>query len=151
MKEFSCDTEIFEFVISKEVEAYYFYLALARYVRDRNISMMFEDLAKEELEHKAKMELELMKTGKTVSTAQPEPRPDMDYILADKLPLDLDYKDVLLLGMEKEEAAFRTYVNLTSSIYNAESREVLMAIAQEEVRHKLRFEEEYNSLPDKAD
>jgi rubrerythrin len=151
MKEFSCDTEIFEFVIAKEVEAYYFYLALARYVKDRNISMMFEDLAKEELEHKAKMELELMKTGKTVSTAQPEPRPDMDYIIADKLPLDLDYRDVLLLGMEKEEAAFRTYVNLAASILNEESREVLMAIAQEEVKHKLRFEEEYNSLPDKAD
>jgi rubrerythrin len=58
----------------------------------------------------------------------------------------MDYRDVLLLGMEKEEAAFRIYVNLIGSVHDEQSRDVLMALAQEEVKHKLRFETEYNIL-----
>jgi rubrerythrin len=48
--------------------------------------------------------------------------------------------------MEKEEAAFRTYVNLAGSIKDEKSREVLFELAQEEVKHKLRFQTEYDIL-----
>jgi rubrerythrin len=58
----------------------------------------------------------------------------------------MDYKDMLMLGIEKEEASFRTYVNLAPSVHDQESREVLLALAQEEVKHKLRFETEYDML-----
>jgi hypothetical protein len=104
-------------------------------------------LAEEELEHKARLELEIMKAGKTVSTKQKPARPDSDYILSDdQSPLDMDYRDMLLLGMEKEEAAFRTYVNLVANAPDEQSRELLLALAEEEVRHKLRFETEYDLL-----
>jgi rubrerythrin len=53
---------------------------------------------------------------------------------------------MLLLGIEKEEASFRTYVNLLMSVRDEESREVLLALAEEEVKHKLRFEMEYDML-----
>ena len=58
----------------------------------------------------------------------------------------MDYKDMLLLGMEKEEASYRTYVNLLRNVTDQESRETLMALAEEEVKHKVRFEQEYESL-----
>ena len=58
----------------------------------------------------------------------------------------MDYKDALLLGMEKEEASFRTYINLIPSVQNEQLREVLLALAEEEVKHKLRFETEYNMM-----
>jgi rubrerythrin len=64
----------------------------------------------------------------------------------DEAQLDMDYKDMLLLGIEKEEASFRTYVNLLANVDDEESREVLLAIAEEEVKHKLRFETEYDLL-----
>lgn len=143
--------EIFQLAIAKEIEAYNFYLALADRVKDRQIRKVFKDLAKEELEHKAKLELEVMKTGKTVAVEQKPLRPERNYILSDdELPLDMDYKDLLLLGIEKEEAAFRTYVNLSASVLDEESREVLLAIAEEEVKHKLRFETEYDLLLKKS-
>ena len=139
--------EILELAIAREVEAYNFYLALASRVEDQQIRKAFEDLAKEELEHKAKLELEVMKTGKTVVVEEKPLRPERSYILSDnESPLDMDYKDMLLLGMEKEEAAFRTYVNLAASVQDEESREVLLALAEEEVKHKLRFETEYDLL-----
>ena len=143
--------EVLELAIAREIEAYNFYLALADRVEDRQIRKAFKDLAKEELEHKAKLELEVMKTGRTVAVERKPLRPERNYILSDnESPLDMDYKDMLLLGIEKEEAAFRTYVNLVASVLDEESREVLLAIAEEEVKHKLRFETEYDLLLKKS-
>ena len=146
------DDEILKFAISREVEAYHFYLALAGRVDSSEMRKVFEDLAKEELEHKARLELEVMKTGKTVAVKQKlTPRPSSDYIISDdESQLDMDYKDMLLLGMEKEEASFRTYVNLVANAQEEESQEVLLALAEDEVRHKLRFETEYDMLLKKA-
>jgi rubrerythrin len=58
----------------------------------------------------------------------------------------MDFKDMLLLGMEKEDAAFRIYVNLVASVQDEQSQELLLTLAQEEVKHKLRFETEYDAL-----
>jgi len=144
--------EILEYAISREVEAYYFCLALAGRVDTPRMRQVFEDMAAEELEHKAKLELEMIKLGKTLpDKPMPSGRPESDYIISDSdSPLDMDYTDMLLLGMEKEEAAFRMYVNLIPNVQDEESREVLMALAQEEVRHKLRFETEYDMMHKKT-
>jgi len=145
------DEEILEFAIAREVEAHNFFMALADRVKSPEIAKVFEDLAKEELEHKAKLELELIKTGKTLPTTEKTAIPEHEYIISDvDAALDMDYKDVLLLGMEKEEASFRTYINLIPSVRDEESREVLMALAEEEVKHKLRFETEYELLLKKS-
>ncbi|MHC4575061.1 MAG: ferritin family protein [Planctomycetota bacterium] len=143
----SPNEDLLEFAIAREVEAYHFYMALAKRVDSEQMRAVFEDLAKEELEHKAKLELEVMKTGRVVPSAERVAIPEHEYIVSDADSLlDMDYKDMLLLGMEKEEAAFRTYVNLVPTVRDEESREVLFALAQEEVKHKLRFETEYNML-----
>jgi rubrerythrin len=151
MVEFNSDYEILQQAIAMEVEAYEFYLALANRVEDQQIRKAFEDLAEEELEHKAKLELEVMKTGKTVTPHQEPARPEEYYILSDRrTPLDMDYKDMLMLGMEKEESSFRSYVNWVANAHSQEHREVLLALAEEEVKHKLRFETEYEMLLKKS-
>jgi len=142
------DVEILEFAVAREVEAYHFFMALASRVTNPETRRAFEGFAKEELEHKAKLELEIMKMGRSVVVVEEEaPESKEDFMVsAEGPPLDMDYKDILKLGMEKEEASFRTYVNLLGNVDNEESREVLLAIAEEEVKHKLRFELEYNML-----
>ena len=146
MANVSPDNEILEFAIAREVEANNFYLALAGRAKSPEMRKVFEDLAAEELEHKAKLELEVIKTGKTVPTEVPTAA-EHDYIVSELGPeLDMDYKDMLMLGMEKEEAAFRTYVNLIPNIQDQQAREVLLALAEEEVKHKMRFETEYDML-----
>lgn len=146
------DQEILEFAISREVEAYHFHMALAGRVEDPRMRQVFEDLAAEELEHKAKLELEILKTGKTLTEEQiPPGRPESEYIISDSdLPLDFDYNDMLLLAIEKENAAFRLFVNLVSTVQDEKSREVLLALAEEEVRHKIRFQNEYDMLNKKT-
>jgi rubrerythrin len=151
MAKISPGQETLEFAISREVEAYHFYLALAGRVKSRQMRKVFEDLAKEELEHKAKLELEVIKTGRPVSTKLKLGRPESGYIISDDpSQLDIDYKDMLLLGMEKEESSFRIYVNLAAKACDEESREVLLSLAEEEVKHKLRFENEYELLMEKG-
>jgi rubrerythrin len=152
MGKVNSDQEILEYAISREVEAYYFFMALAGRVADPKMRQVFEDLAAEELEHKAKLELEIIKTGKTLPDQQMPPgRPESDYIISDSdLPLDMDYNDMLLLGIEKEASAFRMFVNLIPGVQDEESREVLLALAEEEVRHKIRFQNEYDMLHKKT-
>jgi len=139
--------EVLAFAIDREIDANQFYLALASRVDNKEIHEVFEDLAQEELEHKAKLELELIKTGKTVEIKQPPGTPQKTYIISDgQLLQNMDYKSILKLAMEKEEAAFRLYVYLVPNAPDAESREVLLAIAQEEVKHKLRFQVELDMI-----
>jgi len=145
------DTEIFEYAISREMDANRFYLVLAGRTEKPEMRKVFEDLAEEELEHKAKLELEVMKTGRTVAVEEKAKglHTDEETVIGGP-ELDMDYKDMLMLAMEKEEAAFRTYVNLLPNVQDQESREVLLAIAEEEVKHKLRFEIEYDMLLKKS-
>lgn len=141
------EEDVLQFAIYREVEAYYFYMALAERVSTPWMHKIFTDLAKEELEHKARLELEVMKTGKTVKLELRPAEPGRQYILSDTdEPLDMDIKDMLLLGAAKEEAAFRTYVDLVAHCPEEKSREVLLSLAEEEIRHKLRFEKEYETL-----
>jgi rubrerythrin len=147
MAEVKPDIEILEFAISREVQAREFFLALSRRVSRPSIRKVFEELATEEDEHKEKLKLEVMKLGKAVSEEKEYIKDDQQFIISDDDSLlDMDYKDILLLGMEKEEASFRTYVNLLGSVREESSRELLLALAEEEVRHKIRFQTEYDFI-----
>jgi len=147
MSKTGADPELLEFAIAREIEANRFFLALAERVDNPQIRKVFEELAEEELEHKAKLELEIIKTGRTIPAVNSKIIPEHDYIISkDNSLLNMDYKDVLRLGIEKEEASFRTYVSLLATVHDQESREVLLALAEEEVKHKLRFETEYDLL-----
>lgn len=146
-------SEILEFAIAREVEANEFYTALAGRVEDPAIQKVFEKLAREELEHKAKLELEVMKIGKVAT--EPQKRPDAEklanlkigeYIVDTGDPLAMHFVDVLILGIKKERVAFRFYVDLAAMIQDADLRETLLLLAEEEARHKVRFEMEYEKV-----
>ena len=140
------DSKVLEYAIARELDANRFYLALAGRVTDPAMRKVFEELADEELEHKAMLELEVLKTGRTLSaedTANLTLNEEPDYSVPS---LDMDYKEMLVMAMDKEEASFRTYINLMGTVGDCEAREVILAIAQEEVKHKLRFETEYDLL-----
>jgi len=64
--------------------------------------------------------------------------------------VDMDYKDMLIMAMQKEEASFRLYVDLAGRVTNEDAHDTLLALAEEEVKHKLRFEIEYDLLLKKS-
>jgi rubrerythrin len=146
MAEFIEYDEILELAIAREVDANQFYLALAARAQNPDIRRIFEELAAEELEHKAKLELEIMKTGRVVDTSRVPLGLQDDQPDYTPLEYEIDYRDILLMGMQKEEASFRLYVDLAGMATDANSKEVLLALAQEEVKHKLRFQAGFDFL-----
>jgi rubrerythrin len=48
--------------------------------------------------------------------------------------------------MKAEKAAFRLYHDLAATTDDANLRNVLLGLAQEEAKHKLRFEIEYDDV-----
>jgi rubrerythrin len=47
------------------------------------------------------------------------------------------------MAMKREEAAFNLYTGLAKLAGDEELKRILLALAQEEAKHKLRFEIEY--------
>ena len=151
MSEFSSVDEILQFAIAREVEANEFYTALADRVNSPAMAELILEFAKEELEHKARLELEVMKRGKVTpklqSTAETKKLADFkmaDYIVDVADSIDMDYEDLLLLAMKKEKVSFRLYVDLAGVVADEDLHETLLSLAEEEADHKIRFEIEYN-------
>ncbi len=62
-------------------------------------------------------------------------------VTADK---DTSYQDIPILAMKKEKAAFKLYMDLHETVDDADLKSLMLALAQEEAKHKLRFEIEYD-------
>jgi rubrerythrin len=56
----------------------------------------------------------------------------------------MDYQDALIVAMKKEKAAFRLYMDLADFTGDEGLKALLVMMAQEEAKHKLRFEVEYD-------
>jgi rubrerythrin len=139
--------QLLELAIMRELEAYHFYTALSENVDSKKIGRIFEELAAEELEHKKSLELEILKRGRVLPPYEKVAPTEHGLFVSDlKGKLDLDIKDVLVLCIEKEQASFESYINLLAISKDPEVRQMLTELAEEEIRHKLRFESEYEIL-----
>ena len=146
MSESQTDTEALEFAIFREVEANKLYKALAEATKDSEARNFFEALAAEEIEHKEKLQLELMKLGVVVRDEDFSKGVKLSYMVEDGVPEDLSQADILQFAIKKENESFRMYVSLYARTSDEETKEILLALAEEELRHKLRFEQRYQQL-----
>ena len=137
--------EIIKLAIRREEEAHNFLLAISACAESPEIKSMLESMAKEELEHKEKLELELMKLGEVVHIGQIPQGSENPYYFESEECSDMDYGDLLRLAIEKEDISFHLYMNLASQMHQQKTRDIFTALAEEELRHKLRFEDEYNN------
>lgn len=145
MRKFNSLDEILDFAIKDELRAANLYAGLAKKSRNKEIQKVFEQFSKEELGHKAK--LERIKTGGKVVASDKKVQ-DLkigDYLVeVDTSRENLSYQDALIIAMKEEKAAFKLYSDLAVRTDDASAREVFLMLAQEEAKHKLRFEIEYD-------
>jgi len=151
MKEFGSVDEIMDFAVAREEEAAQFYADLAGRAERAWMRQVFEGFAREELGHKAKL-----LTIKEEKLLMPAADKVMDLKIADYLveaepAADMNYQDALVLAMKREKASFKLYTDLAATTDDANLRATLLALAQEEARHKLRFELEYDDYVLKED
>ena len=145
MEEFKSVDDILDFAIKDEQRAADLYADLARRSRNKEIQKVFEQFSGEELGHKKK--LQNIKAGKN-TVLKAEKVTDLkiaDYLVEVKTSRDdLSYQDALIIAMKEEKAAFKLYSDLAEKTDDASIREIFLVLAQEEARHKLRFEIEYD-------
>jgi rubrerythrin len=144
MKEFANINDVLDFAIGEEEAAVDFYLKLADQAKNPRIREAFKGYAEEEMGHKAKL-LEVKENGPSVFGAKKVM--DMkisDYLVDVKPSPTMSYSEALILAMKKEKSAFRLYTNLAERMEDEGLRQTFLLLAQEESKHKLRFELEYD-------
>lgn len=136
--------EVLDFAIANEVKAAFFYEDLARKVENSNLQEMFRGFAKEEEGHAAR--LRRIKAGEQ-PVGEFKNIPDLkiaDYVVENDSEENLDYQGALVLAMKREKVAFKLYADLANSAGDPGLKELFAGLAQEEAKHKLRFELEYD-------
>jgi rubrerythrin len=137
--------EILDFAISREINAQEFYKELAAIVKDEQLSGKISSLVGEELHH----ELTLYRIKKGMEGFKNEDISQIDFVdySSDvKIDAKMNYSDLMLICMKKEETSRRLYTNLASICTEKQMSDLFVKLAQEEARHKLRFEVEYDLL-----
>jgi len=135
--------EALDFAISREIEAYDFYMKLAALVKKPEMVKVLKDLAVEEQQHRIRLEAaragevaigeeEVGDLGLSDVVEAVEPKPDMSYA------------DLLVVAMKKENRSYRLYMDLALMVQRQELRDIFLKLAQEEAEHRLRFEIEYD-------
>lgn len=145
MQNFKSVDEILAFAIKDEQRAANLYADLAKRSRNREMRKTFEQFSKEELGHKKK--LEKIRTGGqiVVSDTKVQDLKIGDYLVEVSTSRDdLSYQEALIVAMKEEKAAFKLYSDLAARTDDLAARKVLLILAQEEAKHKLRFEIEYD-------
>ncbi|MFW5943851.1 MAG: ferritin family protein [Bacteroidota bacterium] len=144
MKEFNTIDDIFDFAMNSEQESVDFYKDLAKNAENEDMRELFSQFAQEEVRHKAK----IMKVKEEESCELPREKIQdlkvIDYLVSVRPYPDMSYQDALILAMNKEKAAFRLYMDISEKADNEEMKELFLTLAQEESKHKLRFELEYD-------
>ena len=143
MKTFKSFNEVMDFAINAEIEAVNFYKMLADFVEKPEMAEVLLDLALQESGHKA--QLEAVKAGSIVIDDQEVGDLGITNKVKDVEPYaKMNYVDLLVIGMKKEEAARKLYTDLATVAQTQEIRDIFLKLAQEEAEHKMRFELEYD-------
>ncbi|MCK7496007.1 MAG: ferritin family protein [Comamonadaceae bacterium] len=146
MKEFNSINDILDFAINAEQEAVDFYNQLAENSKTNDMKTVFTQFAQEEIGHKARL-TKIKNEG--IYKLEKEEIADLkiaDYLVSAKATPNMSYQDALVLAMKKEKSAFKLYLELSNRAKNTDMKNVFLSLAQEESKHKLRFELEYDEF-----
>ncbi len=138
---------LLDIAIRNEEEAYDFYIDLQNKVSDKEVKETLSFLAEEEKKHKEILE-KYKKGGFGANTLNLDTV--VDYKIAEHLekPVitkEMDSKDVYLVAAEKELNAYNFYKSLADIEPVGEVKDLLLKMANEEMKHKEKVEYLYSN------
>ena len=146
MTNFRNADEVLNFAIEREEEAARFYQEQAEKMNRPETRKIFLDFAQEEMVHKSK--LLAIKNGEHKMSLPTETVADLkiaDYFATTpQVGPHMLYTDMLVVAMRKEKEAFKLYTDLAAAAKEENLRTIFLGLANEEAKHKLRFELEYD-------
>ncbi len=136
--------EILQFAIEKEMGAYNLYTMCREVAKYSGAKELFAELAEEEEEHRKL--LERVSAEKTYPEKL-DPVLDLrisDYLIDVQCQPDSSYADILRLVMKNEEHSVKLYKDLKESCVEQDLKRLFQFLANEEAKHKLKFETIYD-------
>lgn len=143
--------EILQEAIQGEVESHQLYTDAVGLVQAEHVKATLRELAQEELGHKAALERMLADPGKMRYDVGKLQQADVqDYKIGDHLvvrPLgpDSTFQDVCIFASRKEQQSHELYRNMAQQ-NEGEIRDLLEAMAKDELRHKNLVEDWYEQV-----
>jgi len=136
--------EILDYAIKREEDAARLYSSLALKVERPGMKTAFLEFAKEEGRHRAR--LMKIKEGEmpAVTIEKVQNLQITETLVAPEFSENMTYPEILAYAMKSEKAAFTLYTNLAEMTDDPGLSEIFASLAQEEAKHKLRFEIEYD-------
>lgn len=140
-------TSVLEMAIGKEIEAQAFYLDLHDRVTDPEAKQTLQFLAKEEKKHEEF--LTRYKSG-AVGPQSLKATQIVDYKVAEHLQRpdvskDMESKDVYLVAAHRELNSYTFYKSLAEMHPEGDVKEMLLKMANEELKHKEKVEYLYSN------
>ncbi len=138
--------DILDYAIKSEEDAAMFYTELAKQMVNDSIREMFEGFAQEEIGHKQK--LQRFKAGEqNLGIGRKAISLKIADVVENIKPHDeIGLQEALIIAMKREKQAFELYTSLAEIADDPSAKEVLEGLAEEEAKHKLRFEIEYDEM-----
>ena len=140
---FSSIDEILDYAIEREEMTAKMYHDLATIVERPGMREAFLEFAAEEGRHKAR--LMKIKAGEmpAVSYEKVANLEIGEHLVQPEISKHMNYQEVLAFAIKSEKIAYDLYINLAAASNDEGLAEVFRSLAQEEAKHKLRFESEY--------
>jgi rubrerythrin len=142
---------VINFALEKEKEAVTFYEELSAIAKRPNAKAMFESFVKEEKGHVRLLEGVNEENIPEVSSQKPIDLKISDYLIDMAFRPDIDYQDALIIAMKREEKAVQLYEYMLEKAGDPKLKKLLQFMVQEEAKHKLRLETEYDEVVLKED
>lgn len=136
--------EIFKFAIGEEIKAAELYEKNAAIIQDAGAQRMLEEMALMERGHEQKLR-KFEETGKDTLVKIGEV-PDLqisDFLVEKELTEDSSIQDVFIFAMKAEQKAFELYTRLAGLEVSTDTVRLFRELAEEERKHKLDLESEY--------
>lgn len=140
--------DILDYAIGKEREAKQFYLEASEAESMSGNRGLFKDFATEEEKHETL--LENLKTGgvpKGIENYDWKWIKDIkrsNYVVDLTYRKGMDYRDILMLAIKREEKALALYNDLQREAQSDDQKQVFKMLCQEEAKHKLKLETLYD-------
>lgn len=133
--------------INKEIEAYDFYMRLHNLVADTDVKQTLQFLADEEKKHRDFL-IQYRNTGHGVGALSSNTSVDYkiaEYLQEPDISGQIDSKDAYLIAAHRELGSYNFYKTLAESHPQGEIQNMLLKMAQEEMKHKEKVEYLYSN------
>ncbi len=147
MPSISCSSmkDVVEFAVNREEQARDFYLKCMDQAKNKGIKEFFKEMADEEEKHRQLLMQQDLSGEKNFESSRSEDLKLSDFTVDVKFSPDINYQQALAMAMKKEQKAHAFYKAWKERCSSRETSRVFGFLADEEMKHKRRIEEMYDS------